>query len=124
MEITETRYRGYNIFCNDLNSLPDLPQVIINTINQYSFCIAEEDLHFKKALQGSDVLLPDGVGIVVAVKATTGRVIKKIAGADIHVHLLEKLNRSSGSCFYLGSSGSTLKKDQTASFRRISKCHR
>lgn len=110
MDAILPNYMGYNLFIGDLNNLPASPKMIINTINQYSFCIAEEDKVFKKALQEAEVLLPDGIGIVVAVKATTGQTIKKISGAQLHHHLLTKLNDSRGKCFYLGSSPATLKK--------------
>ncbi|HEX3383533.1 MAG TPA: WecB/TagA/CpsF family glycosyltransferase, partial [Mucilaginibacter sp.] len=66
------------------------------------------DAEFKEALTGSDVLLPDGVGIVAAVKMLKGENLKKIAGADLHQHLLERLNKEGGRCFYLGSKPSTL----------------
>lgn len=110
MDALQPNYMGYNLFIGDLNNLPAFPKMIINTINQYSFCIAEEDIEFKKALQNSEVLLPDGIAIVVAVRATTGQVIKKISGADLHHHLLTKLNKTRGKCFYLGSSPGTLAK--------------
>ncbi len=85
-------------------------KLLINTINQYSYIVAEKDQEFKKALCNSDILLPDGVGIVAASKLLTGKTIKKIAGADIHQYLLEELNKSGGSCMYLGSSEKTLTK--------------
>ena len=110
MRSLQSNYMGYNLFSGDLNNLPTLPQINISTINQYSFCIAEQDKDFKKALQDSDVLLPDGIGIVLAVKATSGQAIKKISGADMHQHLLIKLNENNGKCFYLGSSENTLSK--------------
>ena len=40
---------------------------IINTINPHSYCLAKKDSIFEKALLDSDVLLPDGTGIVLAV---------------------------------------------------------
>ncbi|MGJ8735326.1 WecB/TagA/CpsF family glycosyltransferase [Zobellia laminariae] len=101
---------GYSIFDGTLNQLPKLEKTLIGTINQYSYCIAEEDPDFKEALMQSDVLIPDGIGIVLASKFLYGKKIKKIAGADIHEFLLEKLNREGGSCFYLGSSKDTLSK--------------
>lgn len=101
---------GYHIYASGLESLPLNHQTLVNTINQYSYCIAEDDIDFKKALQGSDVLLPDGVAIVKAVKFVSGYNIKKIAGADIHEYCLQKLNRENGKCFYLGSSLNTLQK--------------
>jgi len=100
----------YNLFNGNLSSLDDTSKIIINTINQYSFCVAERDADFKKALRHSDVLLPDGIGIVVALKAITGQEIKKISGADLHDNLLNRLNRKNGRCFYLGSNSNTLQK--------------
>jgi N-acetylglucosaminyldiphosphoundecaprenol N-acetyl-beta-D-mannosaminyltransferase len=101
---------GYNLFNGNLNSLDDTSKTIVSTINQYSFCVAERDADFKTALQHSDVLLPDGIGIVVAMKAITGQEIKKISGADLHDNLLKRLNRTKGRCFYLGSNSNTLRK--------------
>jgi N-acetylglucosaminyldiphosphoundecaprenol N-acetyl-beta-D-mannosaminyltransferase len=101
---------GYNIFVDDLNVIPLNEKVLINTINQYSYCIAEKDSEFKHALNQSDILLPDGVGIVLAVKLFTGIKIRKIAGATAHKHLLSELNKKGGKCFYLGSSLNTLNK--------------
>lgn len=100
----------YSIYNGDLFNLDSSKKTLITTINQYSFCIAEEDPEFKKALLQSDVLLPDGMGIVSAVQLQTGKKIKKIAGADIHLHLLNDLNKKAGSCFYLGASERTLSK--------------
>ena len=101
---------GYPVFSDRLERIGLEEKMIINTINQYSYCIAEKDERFKEALMNSDILLPDGIGIVAASRFLNGNKIKKIAGADIHRFLLEKLNRESGSCFYLGSSKKTLKK--------------
>lgn len=103
-------YAGYRLFTKKLDELPKLPKMVISTINQYSFCMAEKEQQFKNALLQSDVLLPDGVGIVAAVRLQTGQKIDKISGSDLHHYMLEKLNRKHGSCFYLGSSEETLKK--------------
>lgn len=106
-------FSNYVVFSSTLKELKLEKKILINTINQYSYCIAEKDPSFKEALQGSDILLPDGVAIVKAVKLTSGRNIKKIAGADLHEYLLEELNKKGGSCFYLGSSENTLTKIKT-----------
>jgi N-acetylglucosaminyldiphosphoundecaprenol N-acetyl-beta-D-mannosaminyltransferase len=100
----------YSIYSGDLTGCVIKGKTLINTINQYSFCIAEKDVAFKFALQQSDVLLPDGMAIVAAVQLLNGQKIKKIAGADIHRYLLDDLNKKGGSCFYLGSSQNTLDK--------------
>lgn len=105
----ENRIHNYSLFTEELDELPVLSKTLINTINQYSFCMAGKDVVFREALLGSDVLLPDGIGIVAAVRFLTGKKIKKIAGADLHLHLLAELNKSGGRCFYLGSSEKILK---------------
>jgi N-acetylglucosaminyldiphosphoundecaprenol N-acetyl-beta-D-mannosaminyltransferase len=101
--------KEFQLFNDDLSELPS-DKILINTINQYSYCIAEKDEVFKNALINSDVLLPDGIGIVVASKILHGKKLKKIAGADLHHFLLQKLNKEGGKCFYLGSSKNTLSK--------------
>lgn len=100
----------YSVFSESLDQVPKGEQVVINTINQFSYCIAEQDDAFKKSLINSDVLLPDGIAIVGAIKLLTGKVVKKIAGWDLHLHLLNDLNENKGSCFYLGASEDTLRK--------------
>ncbi|PST85267.1 glycosyltransferase [Pedobacter yulinensis] len=109
MEKPNLNFLDYPIYNGDVAAIEYNRKCVVNTINQYSFCLAENDSSFKYALQKSDILLPDGVGITWAVKLLTGRKIKKIAGADLHKHCLEALNRTGGKCFYLGSSESTLK---------------
>lgn len=98
----------YSIFNSSLSKLSFDTKCLISTVNQYSYMVAEKDEDFKKALMGSDILLPDGVGIVAAAKMLNGETVKKIAGADIHQHLLQKLNLEGGTCFYLGASEATL----------------
>jgi N-acetylglucosaminyldiphosphoundecaprenol N-acetyl-beta-D-mannosaminyltransferase len=101
---------NYSVYNGHLSGCITDGKTLINTINQYSYCIADKDAAFKKALEESDILLPDGIGIVAAVKLLNNQSIKKIAGADIHEYLLEDLNKKNGKCFYLGSSNGTLDK--------------
>jgi len=103
---------GYSIFNDVLNNIASDKKLLINTINQYSYCIAEKDPQFKEALKGSDILLPDGVAMVLAVRLLTSYRTKKIAGADLHQFFLEKCNAEKKTCFYLGSSSKTLTKIQ------------
>ena len=103
-----TPFTDYVVYSGNLNDIDITHKTLINTINQYSYCIAQIDAGFKLALKSSDILLPDGVAIVAAVKLFTGQKIKKIAGADIHKYLLDELNARGGSCFYLGSAERTL----------------
>ena len=71
-----------------------------NTINQYSYIIAEKDPDFKKALFALLMYcFRDGIGIVEAVKVLLGKKIKKVAGGHLHHYLLEKLESEGGRCF-------------------------
>jgi N-acetylglucosaminyldiphosphoundecaprenol N-acetyl-beta-D-mannosaminyltransferase len=101
-------WKSYKIFTDDLNKISYDGKLSINTINQYSYCVAEKDRDFKNALINSDILLPDGIGIVIAVKMMLGKKISKIAGADLHAHLLQDCYKNKRSVFYLGSSDGTL----------------
>ena len=113
MTIAKSTFQDYNIFSTNLNDVSLSEKLVINTINQYSFCIAKNDPLFKMALVESDILLPDGIGIVVAVKALNHNKVTKISGSDLHKDLLDKLNKANGKSFYLGSSERTLKKINT-----------
>lgn len=97
------------VFSEDLETLElFITKKVINTINPHSYCEAKKDNVFTKALLDSDVLLPDGSGIVLAAKILTGKKISKIAGADIHQYLLEQANKNGKKVFYLGASQNTL----------------
>lgn len=89
------------------NSIPQR-QVVVNTINPHSWVTTHRDAEFKQALLTSDALIPDGTGIVLAVRWLIGIRIRKIAGADLHRSVLQQLDRIAGSVFYLGASQHTL----------------
>ena len=101
---------GYKIFKSNLDSIDFSKNKIINTINPHSYCIAKQDMQFKQALLSSDILLPDGIGIVWAEKFLNGNSIKKIAGYDLFLFLMNKINKEYGSVFFLGASEETLDK--------------
>jgi putative colanic acid biosysnthesis UDP-glucose lipid carrier transferase len=100
----------YEIFTSSLKQIETSTKTLINTMNPYSFVMAERDGFFKDALLDSDVLLPDGADMVFASKILANKNINRTSGADLHHYLLTKLNKEGGRCFYLGPSESTLKK--------------
>ncbi|WP_417854126.1 WecB/TagA/CpsF family glycosyltransferase [Xanthomarina gelatinilytica] len=118
------KIRDYNIFASDVKNIniDNNNKTIVNTINAHSYIVAKKDPIFKKALLYSDILLPDGEGIVYMVKKLKGDKIKKIAGADIHDYLLNISNEKSLRCYYLGASQETLniiKKKQSKKYKNI-----
>ena len=95
---------NYEVFTQDLNTLDLTKRQVINTINPHSYVTAKDDKLFFEALKDSDLLIPDGSGIVMAAKFINKQIIKKIAGADLHQFLLENLDKTSGKVFYMGAS--------------------
>jgi N-acetylglucosaminyldiphosphoundecaprenol N-acetyl-beta-D-mannosaminyltransferase len=110
---------GYDVFSDELSALTIDPnkKQIINTLNPHSYVTAKNDKEFEEALRASSTLIADGSGIVIAAKQINGVAINKIAGADLHQHLLNLLNDQGGSVFYMGSAKNTLNKI----YERISK---
>ncbi len=99
---------NYTVFTESLTDINLNTARIINTINPHSYCISKKDKAFERALQSSDILLPDGVGIVWAENVLNKNKIHKIAGFDLFQHLMYHLNTYKGSCFFLGASQGTL----------------
>ena len=97
----------FELFNGDLLSLPD-KKLLITTINAHSYNITQQDDYYAASLAKSDVLLPDGISVVGAVRLLTGKKIRKIAGADLFFYEMKRLNEAKGSCFFLGSSDKTL----------------
>jgi N-acetylglucosaminyldiphosphoundecaprenol N-acetyl-beta-D-mannosaminyltransferase len=101
---------GYKIYEHTLESIDFNNNKVINTINSHSFITSMTDKDFKHSLKASDVLLPDGVGIVWAEKLLYSHKISKIAGYDLFLFLMNKLNNENGSVFFLGGTEETLRK--------------
>ena len=100
---------NYNIYDQEVENINLRTNRIINTINPHSYCMAKKDSHFQNVLKNSDILLPDGIGIVMASKVLKGKKIKRITGYDLFIFIMNNLNQIGGSCFFMGSSNKTLK---------------
>lgn len=105
--VMNLQLRKIPIFNGDLINLPDR-KLIINTINAHCYNIAQIDKTYAQALHSSDVLLPDGVSITLALRYLNGKKINKIAGADLFYYEMNRLNHKGGKIFFLGSKTSTL----------------
>lgn len=110
--VNRLSFIDYQLFNDSLSNFPDQERNIINTINSHSFCIAEKDNVFKESLKHSDILLPDGAGIVLALQLLYRKKIKKISGMDMFYFLLNRYRTSNNPkerrVFFLGSSVKTL----------------
>lgn len=76
---------------------------VVDCLNPHSFVVALDDEDFHQALKGSDYLLPDGEGVCLAMRKQRGISITKIAGDDLHRHLLDCLSHLGGKVYYMGS---------------------
>jgi N-acetylglucosaminyldiphosphoundecaprenol N-acetyl-beta-D-mannosaminyltransferase len=98
-----------SVYSHPLSELSS-KKLLITTINAHSYNVAQIDDDFAEALEKSDVLLPDGVSITIALRVLKGLRIKKIAGADLFFFEMNRINKQGGTCFFLGSSENTLNK--------------
>ena len=95
--------------------LLSLPQgkKMINTINAHSYNTALKDSLFASALKNCDALIPDGASVVKACKLLKAKSqpIERIAGWDLFVLEMERLNNNGGGvCFFMGSTNEVLSK--------------
>ena len=80
----------------------------IACLNVYSYAVAQKDPSFERALHDADWLVPDGVGIVWASRLFQREVVTQITGFEIFEGVMQILNRTGGSVFFLGSTEMTL----------------
>ncbi len=92
-----------------LNAIPHA-KVLINTINAHSYNTAQKDSLFAEALRKGDVLIPDGISIVKACRwlKAKSRPTERIAGWDLFRFEMQRLNKTGGKCFFMGSSPKVL----------------
>lgn len=85
---------------------------LIDTVNTHSFVLARKDERFAEALRNADALLPDGIGIVKACQwlKMKDAPLEKIAGTDLFLYEMDRLNERGGVCFFMGSSPAVLER--------------
>ena len=94
----------------ELHSIPR-GKVLINTINAHSYNVAQKDHLFAEALTHGDYLIPDGASIVLAckwLKKALSHPKERIAGWDLFIMEMERLNETGGKCVFMGSSEKVL----------------
>lgn len=77
--------------------------------NPHSIQIAEVRSQFQSALKSADMIIPDGIGVVLASKILQGKIKGRVTGSDIFWRLSKALNKKGGSrYFFLGSTDEVL----------------
>lgn len=101
-------FHNFFLYNRSLHEI-DQSKMLINTLNAHSYNLACKDEEFRNALKNSDVLLPDGISVVLATRVLSEQKLNKIAGEDLFYHEMKRLNSKGGKCFFLGSTDKTLK---------------
>ena len=106
---TESIPMGDFVITNNyqFDSIPD-QQMVIHAIDSRIWLMANEDKELKQALLQSDILVPNGAGITLAARWLTGKQIHNVSRDDLHLSILQHLDKVAGSVFYLGASDRTL----------------
>lgn len=77
--------------------------------NPHSLVVAESDSEFSRAIKESDLIVPDGFGILIASRVLGSGIEERITGSDIFQELSQALDKKGGrKYFFLGSSDCTL----------------
>ncbi len=74
----------------------------IISINPENFMIMQRDHSFKQLVLSSQTLIPDGVGIVWAVKLLTGISLNRLSGVDLMDKLIRYANEHRLRCLLIG----------------------
>jgi N-acetylglucosaminyldiphosphoundecaprenol N-acetyl-beta-D-mannosaminyltransferase len=79
--------------------------------NPHSIEIAKSDHEFDRAIKNADLVVPDGVGLIIASKILGGAIHERVTGSDIFRGVNSELNKKKGySVFFLGSTQDNLEK--------------
>lgn len=105
------RLKTLRLVCStdELATLPS-GKLLINTINAHSYNTARKDNAFAEALKNCDALIPDGMSIVKGchfIKAKC-QPTERIAGWDLFIFEMNRLNDKGGKVMFMGSSEKVL----------------
>jgi len=109
---------GYTISNRGLYGDVQFAYTLLNKKNSYLACmnphslvIASKDKLFQCSLKNADILLPDGIGIVLAARLLGLPLKEKVAGYDFFYNFTKRLNRGGGAkYFFLGSTENVLRR--------------
>jgi N-acetylglucosaminyldiphosphoundecaprenol N-acetyl-beta-D-mannosaminyltransferase len=108
---------GINIDVFDMNAVLDKllgairskDTCVVVCANPHSIVESLKNLSFKAALNNADIVLPDGIGIVLASKMGGKKIGERVCGPDVFIKLTKSLNKTGGGkYFFYGSTNETL----------------
>ena len=79
-------------------------------LNPHSYVLARDDPAFRSALKAAEWLVPDGAGIILGGRFLGVTFPERVSGPDVFAAVMQRLQRDSGSVFFLGSSEEVLRR--------------
>lgn len=79
-------------------------------VNANNFNLALERPEFMRALRAADLVLPDGIGVKIALQMAGGQLRKNLNGTDLFPHLATLFARREWPVFLLGATNAVLEK--------------
>jgi N-acetylglucosaminyldiphosphoundecaprenol N-acetyl-beta-D-mannosaminyltransferase len=119
LPLGEANVFGYQISCRGIDGDITLARNLIASgrkgryvacANPHSLVVASHDPAFTTALKHSDLLLPDGKGILMAARALNFPIKERVTGSEFFYGLTVALAKQGGTrYFFLGSTNQVLK---------------
>ncbi|MDK2896412.1 MAG: N-acetylglucosaminyldiphosphoundecaprenol N-acetyl-beta-D-mannosaminyltransferase [Candidatus Atribacteria bacterium] len=111
LQVTEVELFGYRIVCSPSQVLNRVEEAIrfkrqlhLVTLNPEMVARQSWDQQFREVLQGAELLVPDGVGVVWAARLLGKRIPARISGVDLAEALFSEGSRQGWRVFLLGGS--------------------
>ena len=83
---------------------------IVHTINPEFILTAQEDKLYAEILNGAALAVPDGIGVIKAAKFQGVSMPERVGGCDLTLKILERMQNSNFSVYFLGASQQRLDK--------------
>lgn len=86
------------------DSLP----VVREDLNAFKICLREVNADVRKAIDQAELINMDGMSMVFAYKFLYGRALPRVAGCDLFLHLLSRLEITKKTAYFLGATQETI----------------
>ena len=93
-----------------INAILHRQKTLFTTVNTYSIVVAQKNLKFLNHFKTADFVLPDGIGIVWAVRCLRKECKERVSGPEFADALLEQAANQGFSIYFLGSTEENLNK--------------
>ena len=93
-----------------INAILHRHKTLFTTVNTYSIVVAQKNPEFLNHFKTADFVLPDGIGIVMAVRSLSKECKERVSGPEFTNALLEQADKNGLSIYLLGSTDENLNK--------------